>query len=151
MNISEFREELLSGDLSRCMRAAAEATLVGEEAIDVAGALMTDRTLARNTRFWSLQSLGQFSKRHPTRIAALAVEALSDVDAGTQAVALQILEQLRPVGAVDAIASLLDSATRDPTDWNDDPRSIGRAAEEALRAIGGTKVSELLSARKAGA
>lgn len=100
MKTSEFGENLLSGDLGRCISAAAEATLAGDEAIDVAASLLADRTRPRETRFWALQSLGQFVKRLPARVAPSAIQALSDPDPGIQAVALQVLEQLRPLDAV---------------------------------------------------
>jgi HEAT repeat protein len=135
MNALEFRENLESGDLARCTAAAAAALQVGDGAIDAAAVLVTDHGRSRNTRFWSLEALGQFSERRPSRIAAAVVPALADQDAGVRAVALQILARMRPREAVEAITQLLGDTTRDPTDWSDSPRSIGDAAQEALSAI----------------
>src|SRR5262245_8756968 len=121
MTLDDFRANLESGDTARCVRALAQASSMGQSAVPVAQALLADEQRGRRTRNYSLRVLFALVRFDRAAVISAAIYALGISDAGTRAIALHILEDLRPPEAVQPVAALLGDVAADPTDWSDDP------------------------------
>jgi hypothetical protein len=134
--VIDLEAELTSGSLERCLRAALETRNVGVSALPLLRRLLADRESGDLARVWSLQAAAQLIEADSASVSGIALGALDDPSNSVRAVALQLLEQLKPVGAEPAIAGLLADAAANPTWWADETPTIGATAAAVLRSYG---------------
>ena len=136
MTSSEFEQSLCSNEIEKQVQAEIAVQSLGPTAIPVFQRVLSDRTLNGRCRASAIRALGLLSTIAPDLVGSIAIAALQDSYAGTRAIALAIVADLRLAGAVDAVGKLLNDSTEDPTAWVDEHWPISRSARETLVAIG---------------